>query len=172
MTKRSNQFLIGVTAVTVLSGAIGGRAGLTPVGFQATGPLRYGMSMDEVERSMGLEHLDTSTRGSGWCEDRSVPLGQGDTVAAMFVDSRLVRVDVLEGDRQTVEGARIGDSEARIRELYGAAVAVSAHRYIDGHYLTVAGRDSTAMVFETDGRKVLSYRAGLLPEVSWIEGCS
>lgn len=172
MARRSAPFLVGAIATAVLLGAIGGRAELTPVGFQATGPLRYGMSMDQVERSMGLKHLDTSKWGSGWCEYRSVPLGQGDTVAAMFVDSRLVRVDVLEGDRRTVEGARIGDSEARIRELYGAGVVVSPHAYIDGHYLTVAGPDSTAMVFETDGKKVLSYRAGLLPAVSWIEGCS
>ena len=28
------------------------------------------------------------------------------------------------------------------------------------------------LIFETDGQRVTEYRAGLLPAVEWVEGCS
>jgi hypothetical protein len=28
------------------------------------------------------------------------------------------------------------------------------------------------IVFETDGKRVTMFRAGRLPEVEWVEGCS
>jgi hypothetical protein len=74
---------------------------------------------------------------------------------------------------QTVSGARVGDPESRIHELYGRRVAVSEHAYVDGHYLTIRSDDGrSALVFETDGVKVTSFRVGRMPEAGWIEGCS
>jgi hypothetical protein len=96
-------------------------------------------------------------------------------VNVMVVRGKIARIDVDTGTVTTDDGARIGDTEDRIKEIYGDELKITPNKYITGgHYLTILG-DSTsagkAMVFETDGRQVTSFRAGRLPEVEWVEGC-
>jgi hypothetical protein len=101
-----------------------------------------------------------------------------DGVLVMLVNRLVARVDITKGSIATSEGARIGDSEARIKDLYKNRVVVTPHEYTDGHYLTVSpapatGEDrSYGLVFETDGKRVLRYRGGKQPMVGWVEGCS
>ncbi len=94
----------------------------------------------------------------------------------MVVDGRIARIEVKNSAVATATGAGVGDSEARIHALYPGRVQVRPHKYTDGHYLIVrpeATSDSAnRLIFETDGRHVLEYRAGLLPAVAWVEGCS
>ena len=101
----------------------------------------------------------------------SLPAG----VRVMVEQQRVARIDVFEGAVQTAKGARIGDSEERIKRLYPNQVTVSPHKYTDGHYLTVvpteAADSAYRIVFETDGRRVLRYRAGTRPQVEYVEGC-
>lgn len=105
---------------------------------------------------------------------REAPTG----VRVMLDKGVVARVDVSSGSVATSRGARIGDTEARIKELYQGRVAVTAHEYSDGHYLTVtpppgSGEDrSYRLVFETDANRVTKYRGGKLPQVGWVEGCS
>jgi hypothetical protein len=102
----------------------------------------------------------------------SLPAG----VRVMVEQGRVARVEVVEGSVQTSKGARIRDTEGRIKRLYPNQVKVSPHKYTDGHYLTVlptADADSAyRIVFETDGNRVLRYRAGTRPQVEYVEGCS
>ncbi|MDH5195731.1 MAG: hypothetical protein OEY20_00600 [Gemmatimonadota bacterium] len=53
-------------------------------------------------------------------------------------------------------------------------MSVEPHRYIDGQYLIVTDESpgTTAIVFETSADTIINYRAGVLPEVRWVEGCS
>jgi hypothetical protein len=87
----------------------------------------------------------------------------------------LVRVEVRRGATATSAGARIGDSQDKIKALYPGQVSVS-HKYTTGdHYLTVvppSSADATyRIIFETDGKRVVNYRAGLKPQVEYVEGC-
>jgi hypothetical protein len=94
-------------------------------------------------------------------------------ISFMFTDGRLARIDVENKNYTTVEGARVGDTEARIKRLYKGRVVVTPHAYTDGHYLTVRQKGGKfAYVFETDGKRVTNFRAGKFPEVEYIEGCS
>ena len=90
----------------------------------------------------------------------AIALGIGATTAKVFA----------------AEGARVGDSEDAVRKLYGSRVSVTPHKYTNGHYLTVtpmAPSDSQyRIIFETDGKRVTRYRAGRLPQVAYVEGCS
>ena len=101
-----------------------------------------------------------------------------DSVRVMLDEGLVARVDVSRGTIATSRDARIGDTEARIKELYKGRVAVTPHEYTDGHYLTVtpeagSGEDRNyRLVFETDGNRVTKYRGGKLPQVGWVEGCS
>lgn len=137
------------------------------------GPLHAGMSLDEARTAAAGTLPDTSATES--C--MYIPLvGAPGSVHAMLVDGRLARIDVRDSAVATDRGARVGDAEARIAALYGSRVSVQPHKYTGGHYLivspAVAADSAYRLVFETDGKRVLAYRAGLLPAVEWAEGCS
>jgi hypothetical protein len=90
----------------------------------------------------------------------------------MVIEGRIARIDVDSATIATTAGARVGDSEQHIRELYGERLITSPHKYVEGHYLTVTPRDTAhRILFETDGQRVTRYRAGRVPEVEWVERC-
>lgn len=96
-------------------------------------------------------------------------------VSLMIEGGRVVRIDVDSGPVSTGAGVRVGDPEARVRELYAGRLAESPHKYVQGKYLTVtpaAGADSAfRLVFETDGKQVTRFRGGLRPQVEYVERC-
>jgi hypothetical protein len=93
----------------------------------------------------------------------------------MIEGSEIVRIDVDSGNVTTSLGARVGDTEERIKQLYAGRVTPGPHKYSTGHYLTVTPADAAdsafRLVFETDGKTVTRYRAGKRPQVEYVEGC-
>ncbi|BDA68482.1 hypothetical protein CAL7716_026480 [Calothrix sp. PCC 7716] len=96
----------------------------------------------------------------------------------MLTDGRISRIDVTKNTKiTTVSGAKIGDTESRIKSLYPGKIQVTLHKYVKGgHYLTFISKEplykNYRVVFETDGKRVTQYRAGKLPEVEFVERCS
>ena len=139
------------------------------------GPIQIGMNLSDAV-NMGLLN-DNPTRNPR-CDWVYPAVGSGipDGVNVMVVNGKIARIDVDTGVVTTEDGAKIGDSEDRIKGIYGDELTVEQHKYIEGgHYLTVLGDSATAgkaLVFETDGKQVTSFRGGRLPEVKWVEGCS
>ena len=98
-------------------------------------------------------------------------------IAFMLDGETIVRIDVTEGDTETPEGIGIGATEEMLRTSYGDSAEVSPHKYVEGgHYFSVADsvpqEPELRYVFATDGERVTEFRAGRMPEVEWIEGCS
>ena len=92
----------------------------------------------------------------------------------MLENNKVARIEVRNGSTATSTGARIGDTEARIKSLYPGRVTVTPHKYLpNGHYLTVTPADGSAnrIVFETDGKVVTNYRTGEMPAVGYVERC-
>ena len=93
----------------------------------------------------------------------------------MIEGLRVMRVDVTSAGIATSQGAQVGDSEARIRNLYGALVSESPHKYTAGKYLTVtplaASDSSFRLIFEIGDGRVTRYRSGKRPQVEYVEGC-
>lgn len=139
------------------------------------GPIQIGMNLSDAV-NMGLLN-DNPTRNPR-CDWVYPAVGSGipDGVNVMVVNGKIARIDVDTGAVTTEDGAKIGDSEDRLRSIYGDELTVEPHKYIEaGHYMTVLGDSASAgkaLVFETDGKQVTSFRAGRLPEVKWVEGCS
>jgi hypothetical protein len=98
-------------------------------------------------------------------------------VGYMLVNGHIARVDVrADSQVKTLSGAGIGDTEAEVKALY-PGIQSSPHKYVPtGHYLTLVPSSPAdqdfRVIFETDGTKVTAFRAGKLPEVGFIEGCS
>jgi hypothetical protein len=140
------------------------------VNARGIGNVTTGMTPSEANAVTGNAlTLPAKNSECDYIRPKSAPKG----VALMFEDGQLSRVDVTSGTVATVEGAKIGDSEARIKSLYPDAV-VTAHKYLPkGHYLTVtpAGAANYRIVFESDGAKVTKYRSGKMPAVEYVEGC-
>ena len=156
------------TAESATSGDAGKIWTISPAAF---GPLRLGQPVREVAAVLGDTARPTD-ESCGYVAPATFP----DSVSVMIVNDTAMRVDVRSSMVRTAEGAGIGDSEQRIQELYRGRVRVQPHKYTDGRYLIVtptnAADSSFRIVFETDGAKVVLYRAGRLPAVEWVEGCS
>lgn len=146
---------------------------LSPDGF---GPVRIGMTLAELAAAIGT--LGDTAKLNRECDIVSAndPYRLPAGVSITQVNGRVARIDVESDSIATDKGIHVGDSEAKVKEAYGSAVSVLPHKYIDGHYLEVrVGADSATargMVFETDGKKVTTFRAGFWDPVRWVEGCA
>jgi len=139
------------------------------------GPLRAGMTFADADAALGgalLVPVGIDTTGCDYLVWSGGPSG----VHVMFDQHRIARIDVDTASIATAAGARVGDDEARIKRLYPGQVTVTPHKYEDGHYLTVTPRAPTdkqlRIIFETVGGRVTRYRAGMMPSVAYVEGCS
>ena len=138
------------------------------------GQIQIGMTLDEAV-NMGLLNERPDIKSA--CDFVFPAVGAGIPfgVNVMVVKRKIARIDVDTGLVTTEDGARIGDTEDRIKSIYGDELKVQPHKYIErGHYMTVLGDSASAgkaIVFETDGKRVTMFRAGRLPEVEWVEGC-
>lgn len=145
-------------------------AGQWKVTANGIGPVKAGMSLNEARSAVGNSlTIPANLQECDYVRPKS-PKG----VAFMVEKGEISRIDVQPGsDVATVEGAKISDSEARIKSLYPGA-AVKPAKYTPGHYLEVTPQagGNNRIVFETDGKKVVKYRSGRLPAVEYVEGCS
>jgi len=139
--------------------------------FKGYKNIEIGMKIKDVVKATGLAFSYDAPPEENECTyayTRSLP-----GLYIMVIDGVVARIDVDKGDYTTPEGARLGDSEEKIRKLY-PKVEVEGQRYVpEGHYLIVRSPDgSRAIIFDTDGKKVTAFRVGRMPEVEWVEGCN
>jgi hypothetical protein len=129
------------------------------VGPRSAGPVQFGV---------------TPASGGDGCH-YTVPAGAPAGLRFMAEAGHIVRADVDSGGPATDRGARVGMSEADILRLYPEGLRSMPHKYEPaGHYLvfTPPGADSGFhVVFETDGQRVTTYRAGVEPAVEYVERC-
>jgi hypothetical protein len=135
---------------------------------ESAGPIRVGMTADSALAALGHRSSTTRREGCEYLRDTIAP------VRIMIVDDRVARFDVRDSRIRTMEGAGVGDSTSRIQKLYAGRLRVEPHKYTNGQYLVVTpGTDTTfRIIFETDSSRVTTYRAGRLPAVAYVEGCS
>jgi hypothetical protein len=139
------------------------------------GRLRAGMSFAEANDSLKGALKTVATTNLAEC-DYVKWEGGPPGLNVMVVGGKIARVETSDTLVTTAAGARVGDSEDRIKSLYPGRVTVSPHKYADGHYLTVKSANAADslhfIIFETDRNKVTTFRAGIMPAVAYIEGCS
>lgn len=100
------------------------------------------------------------------------PEGRSRELTFMLVDGKIARVDVLMPGIATDNGSQVGTPEEDILHAYGYRAKVFPNKYDDSkHDIVVDTRFHYQMIFESDGRKILNYRAGVLPPVGYVEGC-
>jgi hypothetical protein len=112
--------------------------------------------------------------GCGLVRPATLPPG----TSLMYIGERgamnIERVNVDSTGVFTAEGVGVGDTQARVREVYGERTRVEPHKYVpQGHNIVVNSLRDTLyrIVFETDGQRVVRYRAGRRPAVDLVEKC-
>jgi hypothetical protein len=147
------------------------------VHLRHAGPMQIGMTLEEARRIVNDPNAKLATPGDnveecGFLQSQTLP----DGLELMFSRGRLVRIDVRKHGILTASGAGVGDTEARIQNLYPGHIQVTPHHYdSDGHYLIYKPQDAAdqgfELLFETSHGKVTSFRIGFREPVSWVEGC-
>ncbi len=150
----------------------------TPVSWtvdaQGIGRVRTGISVAQLGEALGAEVKPVYDFNPS-CTHVTPP-GLPGGVRLMIVDDTVARVEVDSAGILTAEGAGVGDTESSVILLYQGRVEVQPHKYTGptGHYLVVTPPDDTLhrLIFETDGERILRYRAGRIPAVQFVEGCA
>lgn len=140
---------------------------ITPYGF---GEIKFGMTT--------LQAVDKGLYPGDGVRFDSVDCNYGQltthpSLGFMFEGARVVRVDTSSPLYATAEGIRIGDTEEKVKAIYGGRLVIQGHQYDErGHYMIVNTPEKQhAVVMETDGSKVTQIRGGLAPAVFYVEGC-
>lgn len=145
----------------------------------AVGPIRLGMTLDEVRRAAGLEFIEQPQSGEvlyweschyAW----AAAAGQLRLDLALVIrNGRVARVDVATAQIPTASGARVGDSEASVRTLYSGRLQVEADPdAAEGKRLVLYPQRPQQLLFVIEGDKVAAYRVGLAAAVRPAGGCA
>lgn len=143
------------------------------VGFEGAGPLRYGMTFDQVNALLGhgLRHTPPELRANKRCEQIELDVVGRDGIWLMFVDDVFRRVDVEHGAR-TAAGIAAGDPVARVFASYPKLASEPRPYVPEERSLTVTAPDGKrAIRFETENGAIVVFFAGDAAPVQWIEGC-
>lgn len=138
------------------------------------GPIRIGMTRAQAERVAAMALSDDRELSSAYCYYLDFTRGLKGVIF-MVTEGRISRVDILAPGFATLSGAQVGNTEARLKEIYGERAKFTPHKYLGaaGNYVTVMSADGRyAVQFETKHGRVFRYRAGKFPEVALVEGCN
>ena len=169
--------MIGGTIVPQIAQATPALTTESRVGTNGIGPVHVGMTASEAETAAGLDIIIRKNVLGGTCTYASF---RGlDGVDFMLIKGIIQRVDISNRAISTLRGATIGDTAARIRNLYPGQTKTTRHPYArrDGdNYLTFFPKDREdqdyRLIFETSQGLVRRFRSGRVPSVDAIEGCS
>ena len=172
------------------------------VGLKNIGPVVVGMTIEQMARAAGVSltrqpDFDQAIEATGcaYMSPGTIPgyvpppdSGNKSPIAFMMRAEtpagstertiKLARIDILAGDFETQQGIRVGSSEQEVQAAFGGASPLPPRAFIGPpyRYLTATPRQEAdrdfRLIFESDGAKVVTYRAGKLPEVDFKNGCA
>lgn len=147
------------------------------VGLRSIGRIQYGMTIPEAEKTLGVTLKPIDQQPDPACffvQPEHGPEG----ISFLVIHDRIKRVDIHAHGIPTLSGIQVGDTENAVIKRYAGKIVIEPHPYEaenNGHYLIFVPKEKQdeayRLIFETSRGKVTSFRAGVLPEVEWIEGC-
>lgn len=164
---------LAAAALALSCGGLASGAATWCLGLGAIGPVRTGMTTEQVlplADWSGLARREPA--GDCWYLRYQ---GAGSDFDLMIIGDRVVRIELRKDSKlRTIGGARIGSTEAELRQLYGARLDVQPHKYDpQGHTITYRSSDGGfGLRFETSGGKVTAIQSGPWEHLHYVEGCS
>ena len=132
----------------------------------------FGMTVEEAQRAAGTRFTLVTPRDECFlATPDDAPTG----ITFWIVESTLERVDVDTPAITTRSGAGLGDSEARILELFGERIHTRPLADGSGNLLAYVPKDASdrqfRVMFQSDGYRVVRLWSGRLPWAEWMAGC-
>lgn len=140
------------------------------VTFNSFGGVKIGMTIAQASQALGAELV----RGKGYEDACYYVESQGlQGVRFMVTNQKIARVDISSSNYATDKGAKVGDTQDKIKSLYPRA-NVQPQKYDEKKkdMAIYSDDEQYVILFETDGEQVTGFRIGNLEEVSYVEGCS
>lgn len=156
----------------------------TRLSLDGLGPVDIGMTLDEASAAAGTPIRTRPDDPYGPECTYAYPQGGPDGVGFMVINGRIARVDIgtlrpsmRPSPVRTVSGIGIGSTEDEVKQAYPGRIRMEPAKYDpNGHDLVYLPADASvkhlSMIFQTDGQRVTSFRAGLAEPVAYTEGCS
>lgn len=150
--------------------------------FEGLDKVRIGMTPAEAAQALGSKLTPMNAEMDSdacWMTQRAD--GKDSGIWYMVEDGRITRIDIgLDQNSRpatitTEKGIGLGASEQEVFKAYGKALKISPHPYggPQDHYLLLDNKGAkAALLFEIEGGKVTTFRAGRHPAVDYSEGCS
>ncbi|MBP0016399.1 MAG: GerMN domain-containing protein [Cyanobacteria bacterium SBLK] len=141
------------------------------------GGVEIGMTITEASQETGIQFVNQSSGGEEHGCFYYKAAREPQDVSYMVTEGKIARIEVNTKSITTLSGAKIGDTEERIKALYPGKIEEEGHEYIPGgKYLLFVPEDASnqnyRVVFETNEKGIVTtMRSGKIPEVGWIEGC-
>jgi len=143
--------------------------------YDGYGDLRFGMDEAAFAAAWQGELKRIGPRGTACFYQTPKWVKTPSDFAFMFEGGRFVRYDVGTAKETAPGGGEVGMHAEQIRALYGARVGESPHKYVAGARVlrVTASQGTGVLVFETDAQgRVVRWRAGVPPQVDYVEGCA
>jgi hypothetical protein len=156
------------------SAAQDAQASTTTARYDGYGDLRFGMDEPAFAKAWQGELTRLGPPGDACFYQTPKWVKTPSDFAFMFEGGRFVRYDVGTAKEAAPGGGEVGMDAARIRTLYGARVSELPHKYVPGAKVlrVTAPQGAGVLVFETDAQgRVTRWRAGVPPQVDYVEGC-
>lgn len=149
----------------------------TDLTVNGIGPVRFGMTVQQVERATGNGLVMSDPEDPSCAEGSPAKPGRQDMVY-LFEHRRLARITVWEVKGQTlapirIGGIGVGGREADIRRRFPSA-RIRPHVYSgpNAHYVDIRMGNGRSYRFETLNGRVTALHAGLYPSLDYVEGCA
>ena len=159
--------LIPLLAWSLLSAAEPVLTTSNKVSFKGVGAVKVGMTLEKLKSSIGFPLVVDDDLIGG--ESRSAypspnPYGINFVIDFLGV---LTQISFSKPGFQTISGIQVGDTEKKVRGVYSGKLKVWDHHYIEnGHVFSLHSADGKyAIVFDTDGERITSYRVGFLGDI-------
>ncbi len=147
---------------------------ITPDGW---GPLRIGMTLDEVVAAAG-EDANPEAVGGPEPEacDEFRPADAPEGILVMIERGVLTRISVNENNGvATAAGIRVGAPADRVLQAYGDRVTLEPHKYVEppAAYLTVwrEGGERRGIRYEVGPEGTVTHIRGGGESIEYVEGC-
>ncbi|HEU4778337.1 MAG TPA: hypothetical protein VFS58_00500 [Steroidobacteraceae bacterium] len=142
------------------------------LGFGGLGPIRAGMSVEQVLPLADFSGLARKhPAGECWYLNYR---GGSSAFDLMIIGGTVVRLE-LKGTSSlhTFAGARIGTTEDELQAMYGSRLDIQPHKYdTNGHAITLkSSSGGHGLRFETSGGRVTAIQAGPWEHLNYVEGC-
>ena len=143
--------------------------------YDGYGDMRFGMSAEAATTAWGgeLTRLGGEADTCYYLTPKWVAVPSD--FAFMIENDKFVRYGIGTDKEAAPGGGKVGMSATQVYDLYAGRVEERPHKYVEGgKNLRIQSEDgASALIFEIDAAgKVTAWRAGVPPQVDYVEGCS